>query len=125
MVQRSMQEPKELRKEEGSAVLECALCEGTGADPLVGGRCPTCGGRKTQRIMEPYVRCNHCKGFGVQFNARGFPTNTTCVVCRGKGAVHVSGDVKECPGCQGRGREPKSEFGLPCIVCSGKGVVPV
>ena len=125
MAELPSQETKELRIEEGIAVLECALCEGTGGDPLIGGKCPVCGARGTVRVQEPYVRCSHCRGFGVQFNRQGFATSMTCVVCKGKGAVHVSGSTKQCGACEGTGREAKNEFGLPCVVCSGKGFVAV
>ncbi|MFQ6029956.1 MAG: hypothetical protein ACE5Q6_20985, partial [Dehalococcoidia bacterium] len=69
--------------------------------------------------------CNYCRGFGVQFNRRGFATSMTCVVCKGKGAVHVSGSTRQCAACEGTGRETKNEFGLPCVICSGKGVLAV
>ena len=115
------QKPKRLRKEGGVAVLECGLCEGTGGDPLIGGKCPVCGGRTIVRITEPYVRCNHCRGYGVQYSRGGYATTMTCIVCKGKGVVHVSGTTKQCAACEGTGREARSD--MPCAVCSGKGLV--
>ena len=121
MAELAVQEPKELRKEGELAVLECALCEGRGGDPLVGGKCPVCSTRGYVWITEPYVRCNHCRGFGVEFNRLGNPTSMTCVICKGKGVVHVSGPTTQCSACGGTGKDPKNEFGLPCVVCAGKG----
>jgi len=119
------QEIKVLKKEEGYVVLECALCEGMRADPILGvGKCPTCGGKGTVRVMTPYVQCHYCGGTGLQYDRHGSPRSMTCVVCKGKGAVHVTGDVKECPACKGSGRTLADEFGLPCTICSGKGMVP-
>ena len=118
------QDPKELRKEGGVAVLECGLCEGTGGDPIIGGKCPVCGGRAIVRITEPYIRCNHCRGYGVQYSRSGFATKMTCIVCKGKGVVYVSGTTKECGACEGTGRHPSEGMqGMPCAVCSGKGFV--
>jgi len=115
---------KELSSGAGNAVLECGLCRGTGADPLIGvGRCPVCGGKGTIRVKEPYVQCGYCKGGGIHRDRRGFPRRMTCSVCSGKGVVSVTGETKTCPACQGSGRTLADEFGLPCLVCSGKGVV--
>ena len=107
------------------ATVTCGRCEGTGGDPMTGGKCSPCSGRGTVYISEPYAQCNHCRGSGVEFNAQGNPTTMVCIVCRGKGVVHVSGPTKECGACGGTGRDPKSEFALRCGLCSGKGVVRV
>ena len=119
-------EKKVLKKEEEYAVLECGLCDGTGADPLIGvGKCPACGGKGTIRVREPYIQCAYCGGEGIHRDRRGFPRRLTCPVCSGKGVVSVTGETKTCPACQGSGRTLRDEFGLPCLICSGKGVVPV
>ena len=107
------------------ARLTCPRCEGTGGDPMVGGKCAPCGGRGTVYISEPYAPCNHCEATGVEFNALGNPTTMSCVVCRGKGVIHVSGPTRECGACEGTGRDVTNEFRWPCAVCSGKGVVRV
>lgn len=120
------QETKVIRKEEGYAVVECGLCGGTRADPIIGvGKCPACGGKGTIRVREPYVQCHYCEGTGIQYDRSGFARRLTCPVCSGKGVVHVTGAVKDCPACKGTGRTLSDEFGLPCTICSGKGVVPV
>lgn len=105
------------------ATVTCGRCQGSGGDPMVGGKCPACSGRGTVMIGEPHTQCSHCRGSGLEFNRQGHPTSMVCIACRGKGVVHVSGPTKECGACGGTGTDPKNEFGLPCVVCSGKGVV--
>lgn len=115
---------KVLAKEGEYTVLECGLCDGTRADPIVGvGKCPACGGKGTVRVREPYVRCAYCGGEGIQRDRRGFSRRLTCQVCAGKGVVHVVGKGAVCPACRGTGRTVGDEFGFPWVVCSGKGVV--
>jgi len=115
---------KEITREAGYAVLECGLCDGTGADPIIGvGKCPACGGKGTIRLKEPYVQCGYCRGEGIHRDRLGFPRRLTCSVCSGKGVVSVTGVTKTCPSCQGSGRTLANEFGLPCVICSGKGMV--
>ena len=105
------------------ATITCGRCEGSGGDPMVGGSCPACSGRGLVMIGEPYTRCAHCRGSGVEFNRQGHPTSMVCIACRGKGVVHLSGPTEECGACGGTGTDQKNEFGLSCAVCSGKGVV--
>ena len=103
----------------------CGRCEGTGGDPMTGGKCSPCSGRGIVFISEPYGQCKHCRGSGAEFNAQGHSTTMVCIVCRGKGVVHLSGPTRECGACGGTGRDSKSELSLPCVLCSGKGVVRV
>ncbi|HMA04974.1 MAG TPA: J domain-containing protein [Methanomicrobiales archaeon] len=57
------------------------------------------------------------------------PYTTRCVSCAGTGSA--GGDVRQCPGCGGTGRQGWKEAGgfpdptsPPCGVCGGKGRVP-
>jgi len=68
------------------AEVTCAFCKGTGKDPFhlmsALSNCPACGGRKTQRVREPYETCGPCAGTGRYFNSKMY-----CWTCRGSGVV--------------------------------------
>ena len=68
--------------------VQCAFCRGTGRDPFgvlsVLSNCPTCGGKGTVRVKEPYETCSVCRGTGIYYRSR-----LSCGTCGGKGVVHV------------------------------------
>lgn len=103
--------------------IKCAFCRGKRRDPFGVfshlSTCCICGGRGTNRVVEPYVQCAFCRGTGVYPRSR-----LTCTACGGLGVHPVAERTKMCPNCLGFGVEPSSEPGFYCLVCHGAGVIP-
>lgn len=101
------------------AKIKCAFCRGKGLDPFEllskMAKCQVCGGRGEVWVAEPYRRCAHCGGSGVNPHSR-----ISCSVCLGRGVITTE-KTKTCLDCKGTGKN--FESGLPCLTCGGGGVV--
>ena len=111
--------PKVATKEAQWVEVTCAYCQGKGRDrfgiPSPLSSCPTCGGRGTVRVKEPYHTCQACNGSGVQPYKR-----LNCAACGGKGVQTVEKPWETCPVCGGVGRD---NMMLYCTRCHGTGVI--
>jgi hypothetical protein len=68
--------------------------------------CFACGGVGTRYVGHhgAWEVCAECEGRGTRY---GFPSSIQrarpCSVCAGEGFAFAEGEVKQCPGCGGRG----------------------
>jgi DnaJ-class molecular chaperone len=78
-------------------------------------------GRKAGQVLEgDDFTCSLCSGKGTLPRSEG----TKSSVCRGEGAISLSGPVVVCAYCKGRGDFP-ARTNITCTVCKGKGLVSI